>query len=212
MFSNQLLFHCTGTSNWSENYFTNTAGVGLIIKQNSTNLQRRQRPVQEQLKDIFERDWNSKYAVNLEDVQGQKDCNWGADPEVNWNVHLKQKQTNKQTVWILFMCKSRNYLLFVFVREITSSWHPHWWHENFWLLTLPAKPLVNVWCLIFCVCDYLTAVLMKCIQCCMTSCLALKANIRDTDHYCHCHFIFGNYIFQPECSINSVCLHMFKHF
>ncbi|RLW10508.1 hypothetical protein DV515_00001902 [Chloebia gouldiae] len=72
-----------GTSNWSENYFTDTAGVGLIIKQNSTNLPRRQQPVQEQLKDLFERDWNSKYAVNLEDVQGQKDCNWDADPEVN---------------------------------------------------------------------------------------------------------------------------------
>ncbi|NXE39857.1 PLD4 Phospholipase, partial [Ptilorrhoa leucosticta] len=65
-----------GTSNWSENYFTDTAGVGLIIKQNSTNPQRRQQPIQEQLKDLFDRDWNSKYAVNLEDVQGQKDCNW----------------------------------------------------------------------------------------------------------------------------------------
>ncbi|XP_027494143.1 phospholipase D4 [Corapipo altera] len=65
-----------GTSNWSEDYFTNTAGVGLIIKQNWTNLQRRQLPVQEQVKNLFERDWNSKYAVNLEDVQGQKDCNW----------------------------------------------------------------------------------------------------------------------------------------
>ncbi|XP_015721118.1 phospholipase D4 isoform X1 [Coturnix japonica] len=65
-----------GTSNWSEDYFTNTAGVGLIIKQSSTNLQRRERPVQEQLKSIFERDWNSRYSVNVEDVQGQKDCNW----------------------------------------------------------------------------------------------------------------------------------------
>ncbi|XP_010019513.1 PREDICTED: phospholipase D4 [Nestor notabilis] len=65
-----------GTSNWSEDYFINTAGVGLIIKQNSTNLQRSQLPIQEQLKHLFERDWNSKYAVNLEDVQGQKDCNW----------------------------------------------------------------------------------------------------------------------------------------
>lgn len=63
-----------GTSNWSEDYFTNTAGVGLIIKQNSTNLRRR--PIQKQLKTLFERDWNSKYSVNLEDVQGQKDCNW----------------------------------------------------------------------------------------------------------------------------------------
>ncbi|NXR16015.1 PLD4 Phospholipase, partial [Semnornis frantzii] len=65
-----------GTSNWSEDYFITTAGVGLIVKQNSTNLQGRQLPIQEQLKNLFERDWNSKYAVNLEDVQGQKDCNW----------------------------------------------------------------------------------------------------------------------------------------
>ncbi|XP_009986687.1 PREDICTED: phospholipase D4 [Tauraco erythrolophus] len=65
-----------GTSNWSEDYFINTAGVGLIIKQNSTNPQRTQLPIQEQLKNLFERDWNSKYAVNLEDVEGQKDCNW----------------------------------------------------------------------------------------------------------------------------------------
>ncbi|KFP87686.1 Phospholipase D4, partial [Apaloderma vittatum] len=65
-----------GTSNWSEDYFVNTAGVGLIIKQNLTNVQRRYLPIQEQLKNIFERDWNSKYAVNLEEVQGQKDCNW----------------------------------------------------------------------------------------------------------------------------------------
>jgi len=50
--------------------------VGLIIKQNSTNLQSRQLPIQERLKNLFERDWNSKYAVNLEDVQGQEDCNW----------------------------------------------------------------------------------------------------------------------------------------
>uniref|UniRef100_A0A8D0EGR8 Phospholipase D family member 4 n=1 Tax=Strix occidentalis caurina TaxID=311401 RepID=A0A8D0EGR8_STROC len=66
----RLLFHFIGTSNWSEDYFINTAGVGLIIKQNSTNQQRRQLPIQEQLKNLFERDWNSKYAVNLEDVQG----------------------------------------------------------------------------------------------------------------------------------------------
>ncbi|KAM6311329.1 5'-3' exonuclease PLD4 [Aegotheles albertisi] len=65
-----------GTSNWSEDYFINTAGVGLIIKQNLTNLQRRQLPIQEQLKHLFERDWNSEYAVNLEDMQGQRDCNW----------------------------------------------------------------------------------------------------------------------------------------
>uniref|UniRef100_A0A8C0BS11 Uncharacterized protein n=1 Tax=Buteo japonicus TaxID=224669 RepID=A0A8C0BS11_9AVES len=63
-----------GTSNWSEDYFINTAGVGLIIKQNDQPAKKA--TVQEQLKKLFERDWNSKYAVNLEDVQGQKDCNW----------------------------------------------------------------------------------------------------------------------------------------
>lgn len=130
MFSNQLLFHCIGTSNWSENYFTDTAGVGLIIKQNSTSPQRRQQPVQEQLKGLFERDWNSKYAVNLEDVQGQKDCNWRGRL---WSeLRCTFKIETKKCIWILFPCKSRNSLLFVFVREITFSWCPHWWHENFW--------------------------------------------------------------------------------
>ena len=49
-----------GTSNWSADYFVNTAGVGLTVtpKQNGTNLRT-------DLKSIFERDWSSSYAKHL---------------------------------------------------------------------------------------------------------------------------------------------------
>ncbi|XP_025045120.2 5'-3' exonuclease PLD4 isoform X1 [Pelodiscus sinensis] len=65
-----------GTSNWSKDYFSTTAGVGLIINQMSTDPQRKKPVIQEQLKNLFERDWNSKYSVNMEDLHGQKDCVW----------------------------------------------------------------------------------------------------------------------------------------
>ncbi|XP_053115585.1 5'-3' exonuclease PLD4 [Hemicordylus capensis] len=64
-----------GTSNWSEEYFSTTAGVGLIAKQSSTDPTKRNL-IQEQLKSLFERDWNSKYSINMEDLPGQKDCAW----------------------------------------------------------------------------------------------------------------------------------------
>ncbi|XP_025019714.1 phospholipase D4 [Python bivittatus] len=64
-----------GTSNWSEEYFTITAGVGLIAKQ-STDSPKRNLIIQEQLKSLFERDWNSKYSINMEDLPGQKGCAW----------------------------------------------------------------------------------------------------------------------------------------
>lgn len=55
-----------GTSNWSGDYFTNTAGVGIIIEEpdsfevigNNTNIRL-------ELQKIFERDWNSEYAFSL---------------------------------------------------------------------------------------------------------------------------------------------------
>jgi len=45
-----------GTSNWSGDYFINTGGVGLVI--NGTSLR-------DQLKEVFDRDWNSPYAMPL---------------------------------------------------------------------------------------------------------------------------------------------------
>ena len=67
----------SGTSNWSGDYFTFTAGVGLIINQtDSLQGERgakglmgerggqggRGETVQEQLTAIFLRDWNSTYS------------------------------------------------------------------------------------------------------------------------------------------------------
>jgi phospholipase D3/4 len=67
----------SGTSNWSGDYFTTTAGVGLIINQtdalqNSGNSVKWRSPgvtstVQQQLVDVFERDWNSVYAHPISD-------------------------------------------------------------------------------------------------------------------------------------------------
>nr|XP_014354374.1 PREDICTED: phospholipase D3-like isoform X2 [Latimeria chalumnae] len=52
-----------GTSNWSEDYFIRTAGVGLIV--NQTGAAERQVTVQRQLQAVFERDWNSQHAKLL---------------------------------------------------------------------------------------------------------------------------------------------------
>nr|ANY30958.1 PLD-Ls protein [Loxosceles similis] len=53
-----------GTSNWAEDYFTNTGGVGIVFRNtvsNSTdgNL------IREQIEDVFKRDWASEYAHSL---------------------------------------------------------------------------------------------------------------------------------------------------
>lgn len=52
-----------GTSNWSADYFTNTAGIGLVMgntEQNGTV-----NTIRDDLASVFERDWNSPYAVDL---------------------------------------------------------------------------------------------------------------------------------------------------
>uniref|UniRef100_A0ABM5FBR7 5'-3' exonuclease PLD4 isoform X1 n=2 Tax=Pogona vitticeps TaxID=103695 RepID=A0ABM5FBR7_9SAUR len=65
-----------GTSNWAEEYFSSTAGVGLVAQQSSVDPAKRNTTIQQQLRSLFERDWNSKYSVNMEDLPGQKDCVW----------------------------------------------------------------------------------------------------------------------------------------
>ncbi|XP_068173344.1 5'-3' exonuclease PLD3 isoform X2 [Antennarius striatus] len=50
-----------GTSNWSGEYFTNTAGSALVV--NQTASQSLEPTVQSQLKAVFERDWNSNYST-----------------------------------------------------------------------------------------------------------------------------------------------------
>ncbi|KAL0281226.1 UNVERIFIED_CONTAM: hypothetical protein PYX00_002277 [Menopon gallinae] len=50
-----------GTSNWSADYFTDTAGVSFVMTTNSTL----DNTLREQLVEVFNRDWNSSYAQNI---------------------------------------------------------------------------------------------------------------------------------------------------
>ncbi|CAG0887143.1 unnamed protein product [Cyprideis torosa] len=56
-----------GTSNWSQDYFTDTCGIGLNVKQLSEgNSTKQDQLFQERLKQIFLRDWNSEYTHEVE--------------------------------------------------------------------------------------------------------------------------------------------------
>ncbi|XP_034738661.1 5'-3' exonuclease PLD3 isoform X3 [Etheostoma cragini] len=54
-----------GTSNWSENYFTQTAGVGLVVNQTGSEVKEGQETLQQQAEELFLRDWTSQYASAL---------------------------------------------------------------------------------------------------------------------------------------------------
>ncbi|XP_017295801.1 5'-3' exonuclease PLD3 isoform X2 [Kryptolebias marmoratus] len=54
-----------GTSNWSENYFTHTAGVGLVVNQTGSAVEEGQQTLQNQAEQLFVRDWSSGYARTL---------------------------------------------------------------------------------------------------------------------------------------------------
>ncbi|XP_026213159.1 phospholipase D3 isoform X2 [Anabas testudineus] len=54
-----------GTSNWSENYFTQTAGVGVVVNQTGSDVGRGQQTLQNQAEELFLRDWRSSYASTL---------------------------------------------------------------------------------------------------------------------------------------------------
>ncbi|XP_062502278.1 5'-3' exonuclease PLD3-like isoform X2 [Corticium candelabrum] len=56
-----------GTSNWSGDYFTNTAGVGLLVNQTGNDSSHYDPDiVQSQLQAVFDRDWNSPFAHPLD--------------------------------------------------------------------------------------------------------------------------------------------------
>ncbi|XP_037357763.1 5'-3' exonuclease PLD4 [Talpa occidentalis] len=67
-----------GTSNWSEEYFSSTAGVGLVVSQEASHTPPGVATVQEQLRQLFERDWSSPYAVGLDSQARGQDCVWHA--------------------------------------------------------------------------------------------------------------------------------------
>lgn len=55
-----------GTSNWSGDYFTDTAGIGLVITED-TNVsgEEANETIRYQLASVFERDWNSQYTIDI---------------------------------------------------------------------------------------------------------------------------------------------------
>uniref|UniRef100_W5LQ55 5'-3' exonuclease PLD3 n=1 Tax=Astyanax mexicanus TaxID=7994 RepID=W5LQ55_ASTMX len=60
-----------GTSNWSGDYFVNTAGSALVV--NQTSDQSTAQTVQQQLQAVFERDWDSQYSTLLKHNSNLKD-------------------------------------------------------------------------------------------------------------------------------------------
>ncbi|VFV32434.1 low quality protein: phospholipase [Lynx pardinus] len=65
-----------GTSNWSEDYFSSTSGAGLVVSQRASRARPGVPTVQEQLRHLFERDWDSPYAVGLDGQAQGQDCAW----------------------------------------------------------------------------------------------------------------------------------------
>lgn len=63
-----------GTSNWSAEYFLNTAGVGLVISQHSPHNVSKTEALQSQLGSLFDRDWNSEFAVPLANLGHHENC------------------------------------------------------------------------------------------------------------------------------------------
>ncbi|KAM6969614.1 5'-3' exonuclease PLD4 [Tautogolabrus adspersus] len=63
-----------GTSNWSGDYFLTTAGVGLVISQHAPHPVWKTKALQSQLRAVFDRDWNSEFAVHLADLKHYPDC------------------------------------------------------------------------------------------------------------------------------------------
>ncbi|KAE8742198.1 hypothetical protein FOCC_FOCC012284 [Frankliniella occidentalis] len=60
-----------GTSNWSGDYFVDTAGVGLVVTPYMSNRKRNPLPIRDQLQSVFDRDWNSEYASDLSKISNE---------------------------------------------------------------------------------------------------------------------------------------------
>jgi len=59
----------TGTSNWSGSYFTSTGGVSIVVHNpNDTTSAYLTPTLQQQLAAVFERDWNSSYALPVKEA------------------------------------------------------------------------------------------------------------------------------------------------
>lgn len=66
-----------GTSNWSGDYFTRTAGAALVVRQPASpggagstgSTGGGGTTVREQLQAVFERDWSSRYSADIGDAE-----------------------------------------------------------------------------------------------------------------------------------------------
>ncbi|GAA6106614.1 5'-3' exonuclease PLD3 isoform X1 [Tachysurus ichikawai] len=61
-----------GTSNWSGDYFVNTAGSALVVNQTSSSSS--ESTVREQLQAVFTRDWDSSYSTPLNHSNLEQIC------------------------------------------------------------------------------------------------------------------------------------------
>lgn len=59
-----------GTSNWSADYFTDTAGIALVLEEQSGRNESVP-SIRKDLVSVFERDWNSAYAVEVKTPQSE---------------------------------------------------------------------------------------------------------------------------------------------
>ncbi|XP_034051326.1 5'-3' exonuclease PLD4 [Thalassophryne amazonica] len=71
-----------GTSNWSGDYFSNTAGVGLVISQRAPHIVWKTEALQGQLGAVFNRDWYSQFSVRLRDLEHRPDCSMSPSHKV----------------------------------------------------------------------------------------------------------------------------------
>ncbi|XP_070402792.1 5'-3' exonuclease PLD4-like isoform X1 [Nothobranchius furzeri] len=63
-----------GTSNWAGDYFVTTARVSLVVSQSNAHPAWRTDALQSQLKEVFNRDWHSQFAVHLDDLGHNPHC------------------------------------------------------------------------------------------------------------------------------------------
>lgn len=65
-----MLLFIVGTSNWSGDYFISTGGLSCTISDTAQAQSGSSSApsVQQQLKLVFERDWNSPYTVTVSDI------------------------------------------------------------------------------------------------------------------------------------------------
>ena len=54
-----------GTSNWSGDYFTDTAGIGLVMQDSEIERNDTISTIRNDLASVFDRDWNSNYALDI---------------------------------------------------------------------------------------------------------------------------------------------------